>query len=256
VIGNVIAQQMDFTRVKEIFQEYGSKEDSSEEYEDTYNKLLSKRIDTNKIYIGDDFGESNRIHLNVLTYRQILLHRAIALFEGLLNALIAHNTYLMVLAIRGCFETTAAIGFLHNRLASLKNGNISARKLDEDLCIQVLGTRDKKLKETRPQVPDAKQVLNMLEYADRSVSKHIMNSSANEHVILDDCYKFLCEFAHPNFHSNATAIDLNKSVPEFVFRHGAPMREMDFNLIGYLPLATDLFLELFDSLTEYLPEME
>jgi hypothetical protein len=242
---------MNFIKVKEKFQQYG-KAESYDEYEEIYNNLIAKRITSNKAHLGEKFGEKLRIRFNVLTYRQVLLHRAILLFEGSLNALLENNTYLMALSIRGLFETTAALGYLHYRLASFKQGNIKAEKIDRDLCDQLLGTRHDSLSEA----PKAKQILDMLEYADKSVNKHILGGTAREYDILTDGYEFLCEFSHPNFHSNAVAIDLDKSIPAFVFRHEAPMREQEFNLISYLLVASSLFLDLFDSLTKILPEKD
>jgi hypothetical protein len=240
---------MEFERVKEAFQVHG-KADRYFEYEDAYNKL-SERIEAScEAYPGENFGEPLRIKQNVLTYRQVLLHRAILLFEGSLYALAENNPYSMALSIRAHFETTAALGYLHNRLNSFRNGNIKAEVVDQDLCAQLLGSRD----ETLSEAPEAKQILSMLEYADKSISKHILGGTGRQYDILSDCYMFLCEFSHPNFHSNSVAIDLDKSVPAFKFRHGKIMRNKEFNLIEYLLLSTPLFIELFDSLVELLPE--
>ena len=191
-----------------------------------------------------------RIRKNALTYRQVLLHRAILLFEGSLYALSENNPYSMSLSIRAHFETTAALGYLHNRLNSLNKGTIKAEVVDQDLCAQLLGSRH----ETLSDAPEPKQILTMLEYADKSISKHILGGSVRQYDILSDCYIFLCEFSHPNFHSNSVAIDLDKSVPAYKFRYGKAMRDNEFNLIEYLLLSTPLFIELFDSLVELLPD--
>ena len=106
------------------------------------------------------------------------------------------------------------------------------------------------------EVLEAKQVLNMLEYADRSISKNILYGKTKEHDILTDCYKFLCEFSHPNFHSNTVAFELDKETQEFKIRHYDPMRDKEFEIIGYLLLSAPIFVALFDKIEEVLPKDE
>ena len=195
-------------------------------------------------------GDRNRIRLYALAYRQVLLHRAISLFEGSLQAAIDENAYVMILAVRASLETTAALGYLHNRLSSLAAGNLEATKVDEDIMTQILGTRDTYI----PQAMPPKQILSMLEYADVSVSKKILGGQAKEHTILRESYDFLCEFAHPNFHSNKIAFDLDRSHKRFVFRYEARIQNKIFSTIGYLLLSAPLHIALHDGINEVLPD--
>jgi len=73
---------------------------------------------------------------------------------------------------------------------------------------------------------------------------------------LTDCYKYLCEFSHPNFHSNTVAFELDKEAKEFKIRHDDPMRDQEFDLIGYLLISTHIFLNLYDKLEDVLPKDE
>ena len=178
------------------------------------------------------------------------------MFSGSLQALLENNVYLMVLSIRGHFETTAAMGYLHYRLNSLQKGHLDPHVVDKNIATQLLGTKDKQLLShmVEKEVFEAKQVLDMLEYADRSISKNILGGKAKEHDILTDCYKFLCEFSHPNFHSNSVAFEIDKEAQAFKIRHDDPMRDCEFNLIRYLLISNLIFLDFFDKIEEVLPK--
>ena len=163
--------------------------------------------------------------------------------------MIDENAYLLIIAIRAQFETTAALGFLHNRLNSLDHGNLDAKKVDEDIMAQLLGTKDRHI----PQAMPPKQILSMLDYADVSVSTRILGGTSKEHAMLRESYDFLCEFAHPNFHSNKIAFDLDKASKKFVLRHRQPMHDDEFKIVSYLLISTPIHVELHDAIEEVLP---
>jgi len=243
---------MDF---KEINKQLADRGIVPDEYEETYGQLLKRKVERVNAFSYEEWGDPRRIREFSLVLRQMLLHRAIKLFEASFHGLINDNGYSMCLCVRGHYETTAALGYLHNRLSSLKQGNLSAETVDQDINIQILGTRDEEmLKKSKPRVSEAKQVLNLLEYADRSVSKHILQGKPNEHTMLMNNYKYLCEFSHPNFHSGQQAYTLNKKERCFMFRHDDIIHERDANLIAYLLISNPLFVELYDRIMELLPE--
>lgn len=213
-------------------------------------KLFARRETSHAAVLDDDdFGSPRRIRDNTLIYRQVLLHRAILLLEGAIGAAQTENAYSMALSIRGHFETTAALGYLHSRLASLKAHTILPANFDMGVTAQMLGSKDK----TLSSFMSPKQVLTMLEHADKTASKHLFEGKVKGQQLLKESYEWLCEFCHPNFHSNAVAIDIDKSVPEFRFRHGQPMRNHEFNVLGYLMLSASIFVELFDQIEPMLP---
>jgi len=224
------------------------------ECEETYKDLLSRKVTRVEFHSYNVWGDPRRIREYSLAIRQILLHRALKLFEASFLGLINDNGYSMCLSIRGHYETTAALGYLHNRLFSLKQGNITAEVVDRDISVQILGTRDKRILE-KSQLPwEAKQVLTLLEYADRSVSKHVLQGKAKEHTMLMDNYEFLCEFSHPNYHSNQQAFTLNKKEQCLMLRHDEVIHEREAHLIGYLLISNPLFVALYDRLMDLLPE--
>ena len=241
---------IDFVELRKRFIDRGMEQDVSE-YEDAYRELLARIESICKASPGGEWGDAKRIKEYSFVLRQVLLHRSINLFEGALTALLFNNVYSMALLLRGNFETTGALGYLHKRLDSFAQGNIDSKKVDEDICIQILGSREKGI----PNAPEAKNVLSMLEYADITVSKNIFQGTSNQCNMLTDCYLYLCEFSHPNFHSNSIAYDLDKPNSQFILRHSKPMRDIEFKLIGYLLLSAPIFIDLFDKVGEKLLEI-
>jgi len=216
--------------------------DDLDELRMTYQKLTTRALGASDVPRGGELGDATRVRSYALAYRQVLLHRAIALFEGALHALLEQNSYLMVVAIRAFLETAAALGYLHNRLASLAAGSLERSRVDEDIMTLLLGTKDTQI----PQGMPPKQIMTMLDYADRSVNKTIMGSKATEHAMLRESYDHLSEFAHPNFHSNSLAFDLDKTAGRFVFHSQMPQRA--FAMIGYLVLAASRYVQLHDAI--------
>lgn len=244
---------MDFEKVREIFGRRG-KESEVSEYEASYNELIKRIEHSCKAQPQGVWGDPKRIRQYALVLRQVLLHRGLKLFLCSLYALIENNAYSMILSIRGHFETTAALGYLHNRLHSLQQGHLDSNVVDRDICTQLLGTRDERpLASMGKEVLTAKQILDLLEYADKSISKNILGGKAKEYDMLTDYYKFLCEFSHPNFHSNTIAFEPDKGAQEFKIRHYDLMRDSEFNIIRYLLLSATLFVDLFDKIEEVLP---
>lgn len=239
--------------LEQVFQSHNQSQELCEITKD-YQELASRAEKSLRPFPEGDYGASTRIRANGLIYRQVLLHRSIRLFEGSLSAAVDENAYSMALSIRGHFETTASIGYFHNRLLSMKRGDINPETLDQDLCIQLLGSRHERL----PQAPDPKNILSLLEYADKSVNISVIgiDETPKRYEILKSSYEFLCEFCHPNISSNSVAIEIDKSIPEFKFRHGQSMRNEEFNIAGYLLLSAPIFVTLFDQVLDLLPSKD
>jgi hypothetical protein len=237
-----------FDRVNEAFTKHGMSSEV-QEFRDTYDGLTTRIESECAVPPKGEWGDARRVRAYAVALRQVLLHRAIALFEGALWASVDENAYLMVLAIRALFETTAALGYLHNRLSSLNRGDLEAAKVDEDIMIQLLGIKDNHI----PGAMTPKQILSMLEYADVSVSRRILGGAPRQYTMLGESYDFLCEFAHPNFHSNKVAFDLDKVGQRFVLRHRKDMQDEEFRVVSYLLISAPLHVELHDAIDEVLP---
>jgi hypothetical protein len=133
---------LEFSAIRNAFRVRG-KEQEVKEYENAYRELIARIEKICKASPKGDCGSPKRIREYSLVLRQVLLHRAIKLFEGALLALALDNAYTMTLAIRGHFETTGALGYLHKRLDSLSRGKLDPKVVDQDICTQLLGRRDK-----------------------------------------------------------------------------------------------------------------
>jgi|GEM_PF-5968050 len=232
---------LDFERVIEAFASRG-KLGNVREYEEAYRELTKRKELICKASPKGVWGAPNRIQEYSLVLRQVQLHRAISLYEGSFATLISNSVYSMTLAIRGYYETVAVLGYMHKRLYSWSQGLIDGKAIDDDICTLFLGGRNGGIK----MAPEAKQILSMLDEADKTISRHILGGKTDQYDMLTDCYKYLCEFSHPNFHSNSVSFDLDKEGKQYIIRHDQPMKDIEFNLIQYLLLATPLFIELYD----------
>jgi hypothetical protein len=195
----------------------------------------------------DDYGDKRPLTESVLAYRQMLLHRALSLFEGALDAAMSENVYSLCLNIRAHFETTAALGFSYKRLRSARDGHLEFATVHKDISFLILGSKEPVL--SKAGAPSPKQILTMLEEADKAVSASILGLNERR-AILSDCYAFLCEIAHPNFHSNSMSFDLDRNADKFVFRRSNPMREQENQMIRYLLISSPLFVALYDAIPE------
>lgn len=238
---------LDSEEVSKVF-EARQRASDLDELRVTYAELTSRALPWVSVPYGGEWGDANRLGSYALAYRQVILRRAIALFDGSLHALFEKNPYSMVVAIRAFFETTAALGYLHSRLASFAAGTVAASQVDADIMAQILGTKDPSISRAMP----PKQIMKMLDYADRSINRSIIGSRAEEHAMLRESYDHLSEFAHPNFHSNKLAFDLDKTARRFVFH--AELRDEAFAMIGYLLLASSLYVPLHDAIGGLVPK--
>ena len=192
-----------------------------------------------------------RIRANSVGLRQVLLHRVIALFDGSLQAAVDENAYVMILAIRGVLETAAALGYLHRRLKGLEAGTLEPLVVDKDVIQQLLGTNEQQY---IPEAMEPKNILSMLEKADESISKNILRGSTKTHHMLRECYDYLCEYAHPNFHSHTLAFTTDEARRRKVYRQqGDRMPDLAFGTIGSLVIGSLLHIELHDKIDLVLP---
>jgi hypothetical protein len=233
---------MNFEKLKKVLENYGEENDldeyikNYEEFEKRNKKFLNCRFE-------GEIGDSKRIKGFGLVVRQMLHHRAKNLYEGSLHALMQNNIYLVALAVRGHFETTAAIGYLCSRLHSFSEGNIKAEIIDDDICNQFRASKEKDFWFA----PDPKNILNQFDFADKTVSKLFLSGDKKKFKLLRDSYEFLCEFCHPNFHSNKLSYDLDENNGVFIFRYkGDRVEKAEFSIIGYILISASLFLDLFD----------
>jgi hypothetical protein len=215
---------------------------------ETYEELLKRTVPRIDYPDNAKTFTKKRVEFNCKTCQHVLLHRVIHLLKGAFGALSQHNVYAMALCIRGHFESTASIGYLHHQITSFLNGSIELSNFDECVCNQFLGCRHKSLS----RAPDPKNIMTQLDYADKVVDRQLFKGHTNESKILRDCYEYLSEFAHPNFHSNSVAFRPNTVTEGYIFRYDNIIRDEEFSLIGYLNISNPIFIWLFDKFSESL----
>ncbi|WP_394245639.1 hypothetical protein [Vibrio astriarenae] len=218
-----------------------------DQYLDIYAKLESRTIKKIGVLPKEIIG-IRRIQCYSHALNQVYLHRALNLFEGTFHSLIRVNAYQMLLSIRALYETTAAIGYLYSRVSSFERGTIDIAALDDDIMNLLLGSRDPNILklENNPQLL-AKNVMTMLQHADKILSSDIMGGTKSEHKILKDSYEWLCEFCHPNYHSATLAYSLDKDSDSFIFNFGlTQLPKRDEKLVEYLLIPAFAFVDIFD----------
>jgi len=161
--------------------------------------------------------------------------------------LLESNVYGLALIVRGHYEATAVLGYVCNRLVSLKAGNIPFEDFALNVAVAVLGARHEQF----AKAPNPPNIMTCIERADRYLDAHWFKKKTG--MLLDN-YNWLSEFAHPNFLSNASAYTPDIPNRRFVFRHEGDIQESDFQLITYLDISAGVFAQLFDDYLRLLTE--
>ena len=215
------------------------------EYIEIYQVLISLRVDSIPRKAGGTRGSLERLQSTSMSLNQVYLHRLISLYEGTFHALATKNYYLVALSMRALFETTAALGYLYNRLNSYSEGNIKPETLDEDLMILFLGTKDKFMQDSNHYEP--KNVMKMLDFADKVFVSKFLKNQAPSKKMLREIYEWLCEYCHPNFHSATIACQLDKENQQLNFNHfnKLDMRKTEMPIIEPIVIGTKAFVKMY-----------
>lgn len=206
-----------------------------------YAGVVKRRRDF--VVYGDPatISERDRAISNVEVIRQIQLHRAERLMVSAGTMLAEQNVYGLVLLIRGHCESTAVLGYLCDRVDSFAKGNIPFETVIFNIAHAMMGGRH----DLFAKMPDPINILTAIEKADRYFERQ---NKISKQGMLTDCYAWLSEFAHPNFNSSDSALRLNAKLLRFEFRHGGALSREEADLLGYLDISADLFLQFFDDL--------
>jgi hypothetical protein len=104
----------------------------------------------------------------------------------------------------------------------------------------------------RTKPPGPKQVMTLLDEADKTINASILKGGGKQSV-LRDSYEYLCEYAHPNFHSNNVSYEIDKTIDEMRFKYGEKMTDYNCELLRYLIISNTMFCILFGDLPKHLP---
>jgi hypothetical protein len=226
--------------IVEIFRKW-NRQKLCTDLEDIHKGLMERR--TEWVEYGDrrQMTPQRLARLNCEVLRQVLLHRAERLLVSAGTMLLEKNVYGLALITRGHTEGTAVLGYFCNWIRLLAAAtDIDFTKAATEIADAIMGAKHELFGEAN----DPKNILTCIEKADRFLDSEVFEGE--KHMSLRDCYDWLSEFAHPNFLSNSSALTLDKETGRIVFRHDGELIARDLDIIGYLWISAELFLECFD----------
>lgn len=203
-----------------------------------YMFILAHKMDSVEFGNPDKINAKRRTYLSLELLQQVQLHRTEKLLLALDPLILSANVYGLALIVRGFYETTAITGYFCDRLEALELGNIEFDVFEWNVADAVMGVRHDQFEEARPPL----NVLTCIEKADRYLDKHYLKE---KHGLLQDCYSWLSDYAHPNFLSNVAAFTLDKKNNSMVIRNSTELNKDELNLVGYFGLCSVAFEFLF-----------
>jgi hypothetical protein len=208
-----------------------------------HQQLIDRRQNSVEFPYPDELIQRTASNCRVL--QQVQLHRAERLIAGIGTMLLENNVYGLALSVRGHYEATAVLGYICDRLNSLKAKQIEFNNFALNIACAILGAKHPQFRKA----PNPPNILECIAKADRYLDTHLFREKKS---MLRDNYDWLSEFAHPNFCSNSTAYTIDREARQAVFRHDGQPRNSDFDLVSYLVTSAGLFIILFDRLNETL----
>lgn len=206
-----------------------------------YAATIARRRDFVQYGDPDTISERERALANVEVIRQVQLHRAERLMASCGTMIAERNIYGLVLLMRGHYESTAVLGYLCNRVDAFVKGNILFETIIQNIGYTMMGGRH----DLFANMPDPTSIMTAIEKADHFYERQ---NKSDKKGMLADCYAWLSEFAHPNFNSNYSAMRLNQESSRFEFLHGEDLPEESADLLGYLDISVQAFIQFFDNL--------
>lgn len=191
----------------------------------------------------DNLDDFTRARSNCIVLQQSLLHRSEKLTLSLAPLISYHNVYGLALLIRAHYESTALLGYFCYRLNSFAKQSISFDDFQFDLGNSLVSSKHSHFKKA----PDPRNILNCIDRADKFLTKKLGYGIPN---IIADNHGWLSEFCHPNFLSLSAAVQVDEDNDTMVFRHDGVIRTREVNLLGYVNISINLFIQLFDSFEE------
>ena len=172
--------------VREIFNRWKQTE-LCDRLEASHWQLLDRR--KNAVEVSSQDEPRKHTGSNCLVLQQALLHRAERLLAAAGVTLLENNIYGLALVVRGHYEATAVLGYVCDRLESLKDANIEFERFTYDIARAVLGAKHPQF----ANAPDPPHILTCIEKADRYLDTHLLKQKTG---MLSDGYNWLCE-AYP-----------------------------------------------------------
>lgn len=181
-----------------------------------------------------------RAKRNLTVIQQAQLHRAERLITSSVTLLLDNNVYGVALVARGLIESAGIVGFFCGKLESLANRGIMFDEIQKSIYLAMAGAKHEFFKDAESPV----NVLTCIAKADEYLGRHFFEKESD---MLNESYRWLSEYAHPNFLSMQSAFTTDAS-GRFQFRHRGGLRKIDFQVLHYVALTGDIFVHLFDEL--------
>jgi hypothetical protein len=213
--------------------------------EASHQQLIERRQNMVEFPCPDELAQRTASNCRVL--QQVQLHRAERLIAGIGTMLLENNVYGLALSVRGHCEATAVLGYMCDRLHSLKAKHIKFDNFALNIASAVLGAKHPQF----PKAPNPPNILECITKTDRYLDTHLFKEKKG---MLRDSYDWLSEFVHPNFCGNLTSYTIDREHHRIVFRHDGEPRDSDFDIVSYLVISAGLFIILFDRIKESLAD--
>jgi hypothetical protein len=136
--------------------------------EASYRQLLDRR--KNVVEVAEQHEPGKHTASNCLVLQQALLHRAERLIAACGSMLLENNVYALALIVRGHYETTGILGYLCNRLNSLKEGKIKFEEFAYNAARAVLGAKHSQF----TKAPNPPNILTCIKKADSYLDTHYL----------------------------------------------------------------------------------
>jgi hypothetical protein len=227
--------------VQKLFQDW-KQDDLRKELESFHAELSQRRIGAIEYGNPVKLSPKQRARLNCQVLRQALLHRAESLLVSSGTILLAKSVCGLALIVRGHLEATAVLAYFCNRLDSLSKGNIDFEKFEWDVADAVMGAKHDLFSKANP----PPNIMTCIEKGDKFLDSMFKEKKG----ILQDCYSWLSEYAHPNFLSNSRSFSLDKTTGRIVFRHDGDCKKA----ISRSYTTSALALSFFESCLTSLPK--
>jgi hypothetical protein len=205
-----------------------------ESLEKNYSNLLGKRADFIEYGKPDDLSDRRRAKLNCDLLKQVLVHRAEQLMVGTGTMLTQKNMHGLALIVRGHIETLAVLGYFTRRLDSLEKDNITFEQFEQDIANGLMGAKHDLFDKANAPV----NILTCVQHTDKYLDAELFKEKKE---MVEDLYDWLSEFAHPNFCSNKTSFNLDKTTGRMVLRKQAEITPDHFQMIVTLQMSADFF---------------
>jgi hypothetical protein len=205
---------------------------------------INKAEELNELLEILSFHDQNMIktlklkkNFSPIVFLQSSLRRSKYLIQGAIQSIYDDNPTMLSLAIRGHFETMAALGLLGSKFKSFEARNIDIKRIDEVLNKLTLGVK-LRFEDT---LPDSFNVLTMISESELNYKK-----LTGDTVSFRDIYDKLSERCHPNGMGWIVWAEFSEENVKFNNENKLTINERD-QLITYLLTTVNCYILFYEN---------